>query len=308
MRKLVLVLAAVLLASLGALTPAAAARRLGRHRHQGRDHRRGHGQRHAELPLDADQIYAEAIKYTTNVVRVYSPNATWAKVKAAVNGASIVVYLGHGNGWPSPYAYDPAYTTKDGFGLNDDLNGDGKLTDYENKYYGEPSIRTLTPAPNAVVLLFHLCYASGNSEPGGTAPSAGGREAARRQLRGRIPRGGRPRRHRHRPQPRPVLHPGAVHDPPDDRAVLADAPDCQRPRAVVRLRRSPGYTYRWIRTRPRRPASTARSTGKMCLTTERGHRRQLRRHRRDPATMVVPGNASPLVDGAPVYGSAATTR
>ena len=31
----------------------------------------------------ADAAYAEARKYTTNVVKVYSPNATWAKVKAA---------------------------------------------------------------------------------------------------------------------------------------------------------------------------------------------------------------------------------
>ena len=43
--------------------------------------------------------------------------------------------------------------------------------DYNNKYYGEPSIRTLDFAPNAVVLLFHLCYASGNSEPGEPAPT-----------------------------------------------------------------------------------------------------------------------------------------
>ena len=84
----------------------------------------------------ADQIYAEAIAYTSNVVRVYSPNATWSNVKAAVNGASIVVYLGHGNGWPSPYTYDPLFTTKDGFGLN----VDGDRSDYVNKYYGEPYI------------------------------------------------------------------------------------------------------------------------------------------------------------------------
>ena len=109
----------------------------------------------------ADQVYAEAIKYTSNVVKVYSPNATWKNVKAAVNGASIIVYLGHGNGWPSPYPYDPNFTTRDGFGLNDASNP----SDYVNKYYGEPKIETLTPAPNAVVLLFHLCYASGNSEP-----------------------------------------------------------------------------------------------------------------------------------------------
>ena len=115
----------------------------------------------------ANQVYAEAIKYTSNVVKVYSPNATWSAVKSAVNGASIVVYMGHGNGWPSPYIYDPDYTTKDGFGLNATA-GDG---DYNNKYYGEPSIRTLTPAPNAVVLLMHLCYASGNSEPGDADPT-----------------------------------------------------------------------------------------------------------------------------------------
>ena len=51
---------------------------------------------------DADVAYAEAIRYTSNVVRVYSPNATWATVKAAAAGASIVIYMGHGNGWPSP--------------------------------------------------------------------------------------------------------------------------------------------------------------------------------------------------------------
>ena len=83
------------------------------------------------------------------------------------SGASIVIYFGHGNGWPSPYTYDPEYTTKDGFGLNATA-GNG---DYNNKYYGEPYVSTLDLAPNAVVLLHHLCYASGNSEPGHAAPS-----------------------------------------------------------------------------------------------------------------------------------------
>ena len=119
----------------------------------------------------ADAAYAEAIKYTPNVVKVYSPNATWSKVKSAAVGASILIYFGHGNGWPSPYTYDPNYVTKDGMGLNADLNGDGKLSDYENKYYGEPSVRTLDLAPNAIVLLHHLCYASGNSEPGHAQPT-----------------------------------------------------------------------------------------------------------------------------------------
>jgi hypothetical protein len=116
---------------------------------------------------DADQAYAEAIKYTSNVVKVYSPYATWAKVKAAVAGASVVIYMGHGNGWPSPYTFDPNYTTKDGFGLNATYNAG----DYNNKYYGEPSIATLDLAPGAIILLHHLCYASGNSESGNPEPT-----------------------------------------------------------------------------------------------------------------------------------------
>ena len=116
----------------------------------------------------ADSAYAEAIKYSSNVVKVYSPNATWAAVKPALQGASVVVYLGHGNGWPSPYTYDPAFTTKNGLGLNSAANSG----DNNTKYYGEPYLANeIKLAPNAVVLLNHLCYASGNSEPGYAEPT-----------------------------------------------------------------------------------------------------------------------------------------
>jgi hypothetical protein len=128
------------------------------------------GATHSATPLyriDANSAYAEAIKWTPNVTKVYSPNATWAAVKAAVRGANVVIYFGHGNGWPAPYPYDPTYAGKDGFGLNATA-GNG---DYNNKYYGEPYIATLGLAPNALVILSHLCYASGNSEPGKTAPT-----------------------------------------------------------------------------------------------------------------------------------------
>ena len=116
----------------------------------------------AHYKADANEVVAEAKRYTSNVVKVYTPNATWAKVKAAAQGANILVYLGHGNGWPSIYA--PFQTlTKDGFGLDPSTGADSTKT----VYYGEDYIRSnIRLAPNAVVLLYHLCYASGNTEPG----------------------------------------------------------------------------------------------------------------------------------------------
>ena len=179
----------------------------------------------------ADAAYAEAIKYTPNVVKVYSPNATWTKVKAAAVGASIVIYFGHGNGWPSPYTYDPDYTTKDGFGLNATAgNGDSNT-----KYYGEPSVATLDLAPNAIVLLHHLCYASGNSEPGHAAPSVTHRPQAGRQLRRRLPAHERPGGPRRRPSRSRRVPAGDLHHEPDHRAAVAVGLERQRQRHLVRL-------------------------------------------------------------------------
>jgi flagellar hook assembly protein FlgD len=108
-----------------------------------------------------------AESYGMDVRRVFHPNATWSRVVTEAQGASILVYLGHGNGWPSPYA--PFQTdTKDGFGLNPVAGGSANTV----KYYGEgPIAANIRLAPNAVVLLNHLCYASGNSEPGQPAPT-----------------------------------------------------------------------------------------------------------------------------------------
>ncbi len=116
----------------------------------------------AHYKADANAIVTEARRYTSNVVKIYTPNATWARVKAAAQGANILVYLGHGNGWPS--IHGPFQTvTKNGLGLDPRTGADSTRT----VYYGEDYIRNdITLAPNAVVLLYHLCYASGNSEPG----------------------------------------------------------------------------------------------------------------------------------------------
>jgi hypothetical protein len=117
---------------------------------------------------DGDAAYAEAIKYTSNVVKVYTPNATWAAAKKAMQGASIVIYMGHGNGFPSPYRSSPWPYSQNGLGLNPTAGGNNSTTKYYGEYY---LAREVDLAPNAIVLLHHLCYASGNSEAGKPKPT-----------------------------------------------------------------------------------------------------------------------------------------
>jgi hypothetical protein len=110
----------------------------------------------------ADQAAAAAAKLTPNIVKVYSPDATWPNVRAALQGASVVVYLGHGNGWPSMYR-DALYPpTQNGFGLNPHVGAADS-----HQYFGEEQIGSeVKLAKDAVVIFSHLCYASGNTEPG----------------------------------------------------------------------------------------------------------------------------------------------
>jgi hypothetical protein len=116
---------------------------------------------------NARRYAAQARSYGATVYELYSPNATWDRVRSVAQGANILMYLGHGNGWPSPYAPFSAYT-KDGMGLNASAgNGNANV-----KYYGEYYVsRGIRLAANAVVILNRLCYASGNSEPGMTNPT-----------------------------------------------------------------------------------------------------------------------------------------
>ena len=117
---------------------------------------------------DGDAAYAEALRYTSNVVKVYSPTATWAAASAAMQGASIVIYMGHGNGFPSPYNSTLMTDRQDGLGLNPSAGTDDTTTQYWGELYLAQQVRL---APNAIVLLHHLCYASGNSEAGMPVPT-----------------------------------------------------------------------------------------------------------------------------------------
>lgn len=116
---------------------------------------------------DGHALAKQARSYGASVTEIDSPNATWTRVKAAAKGANLLIYLGHGNGWPSPYG-PFRDTSKDGFGLNASAgHGHNNL-----KYYGASFVTAgIRLAPNAVVILNHLCYSAGNSEPGNANPT-----------------------------------------------------------------------------------------------------------------------------------------
>lgn len=120
--------------------------------------------------LDEGRLFAnQADAAGMRVQRIFHPYATWGRVLDATRGANLVVYFGHGNGWPSPYApYQER--TKNGFGLNS-YSGSSA---YQHTYYGGDTIRDkLRLADNAVVILYRSCYTAGNGEMGQPIPSSG---------------------------------------------------------------------------------------------------------------------------------------
>jgi hypothetical protein len=73
----------------------------------------------------ADEVASAATAAGATVAKAYSPNATWANVLAAVEGANVIVYFGHGNGFPNPYGASELPDRTNGWGLNTSSgNGD----------------------------------------------------------------------------------------------------------------------------------------------------------------------------------------
>jgi hypothetical protein len=116
----------------------------------------------------ADAAATAAETRGATVARAYSPEANAEQVLTAVEGANIVIYLGHGVGSPNPYSDHPNPATTNGWGLNgpkargdhSDSWRDGTLA-----YYGEAWIAAhAKPAPGWVMIYSNACYAPGASE------------------------------------------------------------------------------------------------------------------------------------------------
>ena len=133
-------------------------------RPEGGDHRRAGRQHDRGYRNSANRVADAAIAAGATVVKVYSPKATWAKVRAAVDGANIVVYFGHGNGYPNPYTRGHEYTDRvNGFGLNRTTqNGDKDNWSTTMVYCGEKAfLGTLTASDGAA----QRQYCSGGPSP-----------------------------------------------------------------------------------------------------------------------------------------------
>ena len=102
-------------------------------------------------------------------IRIFHPYAPASKVRTKAQGADLFVYCGHGNGWPSDYGPFQE-DTKNGLGLDaadPDKRGPNTVV-----YKGADWLREhIEFAPNAVVILSHLSYASGNASSGMPIPT-----------------------------------------------------------------------------------------------------------------------------------------
>lgn len=135
----------------------------------------------------ADRVASAATAAGATVARAYSPAATWPNVRAAVDGANVVVYFGHGNGFPNPYGSSELTDRSNGWGLNTSTaNGDadswsngtlvycgerallGTLTASDGaaqrQYCGGVSAGPITPAPGFTMVYAQAHYAPGFGE------------------------------------------------------------------------------------------------------------------------------------------------
>jgi len=92
---------------------------------------------------DAEKMSEQAEASRMEVHRVFFPHATWDNVLANIQDANLVVYMGHGYGWPSPYTNELTESRQDGMALNSfDGSGQSQYT-----YYGAAKLVRASISP-----------------------------------------------------------------------------------------------------------------------------------------------------------------
>jgi putative cell wall-binding protein len=135
----------------------------------------------------ANDVASVATAAGATVATAYSPAATWPAVKAAVDGANVIVYLGHGSGYPNPYGTSELTDRSNGWGLNTaTTNGDadswsagtlvycgerallGTLTSGDDlarrTYCGGTTNDGISPAPGFTMVYAQAHYTAGFGE------------------------------------------------------------------------------------------------------------------------------------------------
>jgi hypothetical protein len=116
---------------------------------------------------------AEAAGATVDLRYCPTPN----QAKNATSGANVIVYFGHGNGFPNPYSGTEHTAWVNGWGLRDPAKSWNKTscTDSVLRYYGEDYLTGkisgygwtgggITPADGFVMVYSNACYAPGAGE------------------------------------------------------------------------------------------------------------------------------------------------
>ena len=114
----------------------------------------------------ADRVASAASEAGATVTKAYSPRATWSRVREAVAGANIIIYFGHGNGYPNPYSSTEWTDRANGWGLNRTTqNGDKDDWSRTLVYCGEKALLgTLTASDGAAQRRY--CKGGINPAPG----------------------------------------------------------------------------------------------------------------------------------------------
>ncbi|MBA2266205.1 MAG: hypothetical protein H0W17_07415, partial [Chloroflexi bacterium] len=117
----------------------------------------------------ANEVATAAVAAGATVAKAYSPSATWANARAAVNGANVIVYFGHGNGYPNPYSATESPDRVNGWGLNRTTsNGDSDNWSTTMVYCGEKALLGTLASTDGI---HQWNYCGGKTNTDGISPA-----------------------------------------------------------------------------------------------------------------------------------------